>query len=91
LEADLPEQALRYFENLAMSILFLGFFFSLHVSTSTIPAGISGTTAIARAWRFPQCIISSAYNEKLVWGCAIFCVLRTATRLFIPSEKSKVD
>ena len=77
LEADLPEQALRYFDNLAMSILFLGFFFSLHVSTSTIPAGISGTMAIARAWHFPQCLISPAYNEKLVWGCAIFCVLRT--------------
>jgi len=32
---DLPEQALRYFDNLAMSIHFRGFFFSLHVSTST--------------------------------------------------------
>jgi hypothetical protein len=28
LEADLPEQALRYFDNLAMSILFLGFFYA---------------------------------------------------------------
>jgi hypothetical protein len=66
LEADLPEQALRYFDNLAMSILSVGFFFSLHVST--IPPGISGTMAIARAWHFPQCLISPAYNEKLVWG-----------------------
>src|SRR3984893_13473271 len=83
LEAELPEQALRYFNNLALSILFLGFFFSLHVSTSTIPPGISGTMAIARACHFPQRLISPAYNEKLVWGCAIFCVLRTATRHFI--------
>jgi hypothetical protein len=29
--------------------------------------------------------------EKLVRACAIFCVLRTATRLFISSEKSKAD
>src|SRR3984893_1496985 len=48
LEAELPEQALRYFDNLAMSILFLGFLLSLHVSPSTIPPGISGTMAIAR-------------------------------------------
>src|SRR3984893_9644188 len=66
LEADLPEQALRCFDNLAVSILSLGFFFSLHVST--IPPGISGTMAIARAWHFPQCLISPAYDEKLVWG-----------------------
>jgi hypothetical protein len=39
--------------------------------------------AIARACHFPQCLISPAYNEKLVWGCAIFCFLRTATRHFI--------
>jgi hypothetical protein len=35
LDADLPEQALRYFDNLATRIHFLGFFFRLHVSTST--------------------------------------------------------
>jgi hypothetical protein len=40
LEADLPEQALRYFDNLAMSILSVGFFFSLHVST--IPPASAG-------------------------------------------------
>jgi hypothetical protein len=90
LEADLPEQALRYFDNLAMSILFLGFFFSLHVSTSTIPPGISGTMAIARDWRFPQCLISPAYpayNEKLVWGCAIFCVNTNGNSTLHPIRK----
>jgi hypothetical protein len=91
LEAELPEQALRYFDNLAMSILFLGFFFSLHVSTSTIPPGMSGTMAIARAWHFPQCLISPAYNEKLVWGCAIFCVLRTATRRHCHTEQVEAE
>jgi hypothetical protein len=62
LKAELPEQPLRYFDNLAARILSPGFFisgfsfkgFSFGSHVLTIPSSIGGSMLFARARRFPQ-------------------------------------